>query len=260
MSREITTAIFSEEAIGNSLSAVNTNYQALEYWTKEISLSCVNYFDPLVNFYLFYGDFWKKTITYSYAISAPQRLNSFRTVVENNSATWVKPISFYYPIIRQYNVSTLNENLSTAFLWFKSKYPMFVSTSTAPRYAESTNAYLYCLFSEEVQKVNDNLVQSDLTPCTTEDRNATVGCHVIYLNNVDCYGSPVCPQFSWQSGGPTCQKIFRAICSFENNLKVINRGIVVNVDNQFRDRYERTEIYCLKLTVRNCDWIWEGTL
>lgn len=260
MSYELTNAIFSEEAIGNSLSAVNANYKALEFWTNNVSFSCFQYFDPLLSFYLFYGDFWKSTITWSYSISAPQRLDSFRTVVESNSASWVKPISFYYPIIRQYNVSTLNQNLSTAFLWFKSKYPIFIGMNPVPKYAENTTAYLYCLFSDEVVKVNDNLVRAEKTNCITQDRSATANCHIIYLNNVTCYGSPVCPQHSSRDGSVSCQRVFTAICTFENNLKNIDRGIIANINNYFKDRYEHNQIYCLKMVVKNCDWVWEGTL
>jgi len=255
------TDIKNVDYIGNSLSAINTNYKVLEYWTNNIILSSNNYFQPLLTFYTYFGDFWKSTINYAFSINAPARLSSFRTTVETNSAFWVKPISFFYPTVRPYNVGTLNANLDTSLNWFKTKFPVLSGVSTnKPRYAENTRAFLYCLFYNETVSVNETPTVIASRNCSTQDRSAIVDCYIIYLNNVACYSTWICPSYSWRGGGPTCKRTFSISCNYENNQKSIVRSGIANINNYFKDRSEYDHIYCLQLIVKNCDWTLEKIL
>ena len=265
--------------IGDSLSSVNLNYKVLETWTNNITFSSVNLYNPLLNFYNFYGDFWKSTINYATSINAVNRLNSFATNVETNSAKWIKPVTFFYPTIKIYNSSTLNVDLNQAFTWFKSVYPVLTTSTAKPNFAENTKAFLYCMFYEESVKINQNRTITGTTEygsatrnCTTSNRSGVVGCYVIWRNNVQCYSTDVCPMFNYvegrgayttlfgrftRGGNVTCQRTFTASCSYENGAKSINRSLILNVNNYFKDRSEYDRVYCLQLTVKNCDWVLE---
>ena len=250
------------ETIGNSLSTVNSNYKNLELWTNNIIFSSVNYFKPLLNFYLFYGDFWKQTINYAYSLDAPRRLSAFQTTVETNSATWIKPITFTYPTIQLFNPATLNSNLNTALTWFRTNFPVLPQQSNArPFYAENTRAFLYCIFYEEIVRINASPTLTRTRNCRTENRTAIANCHVIWQDNVSCYGARVCPQYSWRAGrAPTCRRAYTANCSYENGQRAIDRSLIVNINNFFRDRFEHQKIYCLQLRVQNCQWVIEKIL
>lgn len=254
------TTINANEAIGNSLSATNANYSTLEFWTNNIMASSVQYFSPLLNFYLFYGDFWKTTINYAYSLNAPQRLSSFQTNVETNSAKWITPITFFYPTIPLFSASTLNTQLNTAVDWFRNRFPIFIGTNPRPQYAENTTAYLYCMFYREQLKVNQNVVEQQSRPCRTENRTAVANCHVIWQNNVTCYGRSVCLPHNSTPTRPTCRRNYTANCSYENGSQSISRFARANINNLFNDRFEHERIYCLVLKVKNCQWSWENTL
>lgn len=253
------TTISQDDFIGNSLSSVNLNYNVLEYWTNNISFSSNNLYKPLLNFYNFYGDFWKDTINYANSINATSRLSSFQTNVETNSAKWIKPLTFFYPFINQYSANSLNSNLNQAVSWFKLQYPVLSNTNTKPNFAENTRAFLYCLFFEESVEINEKptITGGNATKnCRTQDKSGVVTCVVVWLNNVSCYSSWICPNYN----GRRCNSTFTANCSYENGQKTINRSIIANFDNYFKDRSEHDHVYCLQLVVKNCDWVLEKIL
>lgn len=262
MNYEFTT-ITQNDFIGNSLSAVNLNYKTLEYWTNNITFSSNRLYKPLLNFYNFYGDFWKDAINYADSINAITRLSSFQTNVETNSAKWIKPITFYYPFINQYNPSTLNTNLNQAVSWFRLQYPVLSNANTKPNFAENTRAFLYCLFFEEAVEINEQRTVTGNTEfgsatrnCRTQNRSGVVTCIVVWLNNVSCYSSWICPNYN----GRSCLSTFTASCAYENGNQAINRSLIANFDNYFKDRSEHDHVYCLQLIVKNCDWTLEKIL
>jgi hypothetical protein len=258
MNYEFTT-ITQNDFIGNSLSSVNLNYKTLEYWTNNITFSSNKLYDPLLNFYNFYGDFWKNAINYADSINAITRLSSFQTNVETNSAKWIKPITFFYPFINQYNTNTLNSNLNQAVSWFRLQYPVLSNTNTKPNFAENTRAFLYCLFFEETVKINEKptITGGNATKnCRTANKSGVVTCYVVWNNNVRCYSTDICPNYN----GRACNSTFTASCLYENGTKSVDRSIIANLDNYFKDRSEHDHIYCLQLVVKNCDWTLESIL
>lgn len=255
MNYEFTT-ISQDDFIGNSLSAVNLNYKKLEYWTNNISFSSNNLYKPLLNFYNFYGNFWKNAINYANSINAIARLSSFQTSVETNSAKWIKPITFFYPFINQYNTNTLNSNLNQAVSWFRLQYPVLPNANTKPNFVENTRAFLYCLFFEEAVEINERPTITSTRNCRTQNKSGVVSCIVVWLNNVSCYSSWICPNYN----GRTCNSTFTANCKYENNTQNVNRSIVANFNNYFKDRSEHEHVYCLQLVVKDCDWVLEKIL
>jgi hypothetical protein len=253
------TTIAQNDFIGNSLSSVNLNYKTLEYWTNNISFSSNRLYKPLLNFYNFYGNFWKDAINYANSINAITRLSSFQTNVETNSAKWIKPITFFYPFINQYNANTLNTNLNQAVSWFRTQYPVLPNANTKPNFAENTRAFLYCLLFEEAVQINEDVTQTGgnaTKNCRTQNRSGVVTCVVVWLDNVTCYSSRICPNYN----GTRCQSTFTANCLYENNTQAVNRSIVANFNNYFKDRSEHDHVYCLQLIVKNCDWVLEKIL
>lgn len=250
------TSISQDDFIGNSLSAVNLNYKKLEYWTNNITFSSNNLYNPVLNFYNFYGEFWKKTINYANSINAVARLSSFQTNVETNSAKWIKPITFFYPFVNQYNTNTLNSNLNQAASWFRLQYPVLPNANAKPNFAENTRAFLYCLFFEEVVEINEKQTIKATRNCKTQNKSGVVNCVVIWLNNVSCYGRWICPNYN----GTRCGSVFTANCLYENNTNKIDRSIIANIDNYFKDRSEYDHVYCLQFVVKNCNWTLEKIL
>lgn len=241
--------ILSSDFIGNSLSSTNTTYNNLELWTNNITFSAINYFQPLVNFYTFYRDFWKSSIGYATTLDAPRRLSSFRTTVQENSAKWVKPITIFYPNLVEYDTSTINGFIDDATNWFINKYPIFNINSNVPNFVENTNAIVYFIAYNLETKAQSVVTTPKPVNCSTDDRSAQLGCQIVFRNNITCYGRPVCPRFNG-----TYYSQFTISCRYENNLKTITRGGEFTIDREFIDRSENNSLGAIVLQVKNCEW------
>ena len=261
------TNLTSQDYIGNSLSSVNINYSNLSNWTNTIQFSSDRFFEPLRQFYLFYGDFWKDTVSYAYSIDGPKRLTSFNTHVAENSAKWINPIVFYYPEILKYDQSTIDYTISIASNWFYENYPVLNNQIAVvgapeplPNFVENTVAYLYIIFyDEQINKIKSNTTLISGINCQTNDTAATVNCWVTFVDDIGCYGDRhACGRFSRtpisSPTSPSCQRIFDMNCKYENNLQSITRSGILNVDSQFSDRSENENIMCLVFEVKNCEW------
>jgi hypothetical protein len=247
----------STQFIGNSLSSINISYKSLEFWTNNINFSTTNYFEPLVNFYLYYGDFWKQTINYAISIDAPARLSSFKTNVQSNSSQWLKSITYFYPEVFRYDALTINNYITSAINWFTNKFPIFNPNiqvfplpQNSPNFVEGTKATLHFLSYDINVKVDQNVTHTNSTVCSTQDRSGTAYCNIVWNNNVSCYGSGnICPRYNG-----TYAKTFTVICNYENNLKSVTRNGIVNIDREFIDRSERPDLGTIVLQVKNCEW------
>ena len=244
--------------IGNTLSSININYSNMEYWTNSILLSSKKYYEPLVNFYLFYGEFWKDSIDFAYSIDAPNRLTSFYTGVEVNSALWVDPMVFFYPQIlpeSQKNETTI----TTIQNWVNQKFPVTTANQSKPNYLENTTAVIYVMFYSELLRVpQENVVIKQNVPCSTNDVSVTVTCRSTWGGaHVTCGASGnVCATIS-----PTiCTNTKTANCLFENNQQSITRSGTANINIFFNDRSETNDFYAVKLIVNNCAWQFEKLL
>ena len=174
----------STDFIGNTLSSMNVNYSNLEYWTSSILTSSQNFYDPLVNFYLFYGDFWKDSINFAYSIDAPNRLSSFYTNVETNSSVWVDPLVFFYPQINLSTTQNKQNSITNVVSWMNEKFPVLTNNTNKPNYLENTIAIVYVMFYTEVTRVPQEtvIIQQDV-PCSTNDISVTVTCRQRFTGN-----------------------------------------------------------------------------
>lgn len=243
--------------IGNDLSIINENYNELDLWTTNISISSEKFYEPLKNFYLFYEDFWKDSINYSYSINAISRLTSFQTNVLENSAKWIQPLVFYYPAITKYEDSNLTNLQDNALEWMTQTYP--VVNNDVTNFVENTIAYLYCILYEEDEKINTNIKKIESTNCSTNDTSTSVSCWVQWNSDIACYDNKnACNGTNKTKAAyplnPNCYKNFTVNCLYENNLKNITRYGIANINSYFLDRYERENILCMILTVKNCNW------
>jgi (2Fe-2S) ferredoxin len=245
----------STDYIGNSLSSINTNFNELEYWTNNILLSSNIYYQPLVKFYGYYGDFWKSSINFANSINAAERLTSFSTTVETNSAKFIKPIVIIYPDVFEYNDITFESNKNIVMNWFKTKYPVENKINKIANFVENSVAYVYMMFYNEVIKINNtienNRVQVKVpVTCTTKDVSVTVQCSVSYSGNVSCgTSSNVCGAIAG-----SCQNTKTANCSYTNGAKTEIRTGIANIDQYFKDRSENDKLYILVMKVKGCEW------
>jgi hypothetical protein len=243
--------------IGNDLSIINENYNELDLWTTNISISSEKFYEPLKNFYLFYDDFWKDSINYSYSINAISRLTSFQTNVLENSAKWIQPLVFYYPAITKYEDSNLTNLQDNALEWMTQTYP--VVNNDVTNFVENTIAYLYCILYEEDEKINTNNKIIESTNCSTNDTSTSVSCWVQWNSDIACYDNKnACNGTNKTKAAyplnPNCHKNFTVNCLYENYKKNITRYGIANINSYFLDRYERENILCMILTVKNCNW------
>ena len=274
---EIKNIILPNDCIGNSLSTMNLNFDTLENWTNSILLSSKVLFQPLVDFYNSYGDFWKSSINFSIAINAIDRLTEFNTQVTTNSAKFIKPIVIIYPDIFEYNAIYLDNYKNTVSSWFKTNYPVVDSNNSETLFVENTVAFVYMMFYSEVVKVNNTLagnnrLDGNNTPplgksitCSTRDVSTVVNCKQTYRGNVDCgianskkgYSAEnICDKVSPK----TCTNTKTVGCFMEGGGKSSVRTGNINVDQYFKDRSEYEQMDILKMVVKNCEWVLDGVV
>lgn len=267
---EIKNIILPNDCIGNSLSTMNLNFDTLENWTNSILLSSKVLFQPLVDFYNFYGDFWKSSINFSIDINAIDRLTEFNTQVTTNSAKFIKPIVIIYPDIFEYNAILIDNYKNTVSSWFKTNYPVVDSNNSETLFVENTVAFVYMMFYSEVVKVNNTLAGNNritlgkAITCSTNDVSTTISCRVTYKPSggaVSCVDyepqimSDVC-----RGNSTSCTETKTAQCFMENGKKSSVRTGNLNVDQYFKDRSEYEKMYILKMVVKNCEWVLDGVV
>ena len=244
------------DCIGNSLSTININFNELEYWTNNILLSSDRYYKPLVDFYDFYSNFWKSSINFAKSINAAERLTSFSTTVETNSAKFIKPIVIIYPEVLQ-NTQTYTNVVTT---WFKQKYPVKDTNTLKTNFVENSVAYVYIMFYDEFVRINktgDNKEKkTESVGCVTNDVSVTVTCYVTYNGTVSCGSSgDVCGAIAG-----ACADTKKATCSYAGGSKTETRTGRLNIDQYFKDRSENDNMYTLVMKVKDCEWVLQNLL
>jgi hypothetical protein len=243
--------------IGNSLTAININYNDLNISTNNILFSSYRYFEPLVNFYNFYGDFWKNTINYAYSINAKNRLLSFYTNVLTNSANWINPIVLIYPEIKEKNNINFSNLISELTLWINSEYNVLNDSIYSTNFVENTKAYIYVMLYEENLKINSDVYLEDPANCQTNNVSVTITCKQNYTGQVSCNGQPnVCGAIS----GTICSNTKTGTCDYENNEKQITRKAIGNLNFYQKDRSENESLFLVQMKVDDCKWIYEKTI
>jgi len=248
------------DCIGNSLSSININFNELEYWTNNILLSSDRYYKPLVDFYDFYSNFWKSSINFANSINAAERLTSFSTTVETNSAKFIKPIVIIYPNVFQFNSNNIETHIDTVTTWFNQKYPVKNTNTSKTNFVENSLAYVYIMFYNEEVKINqtgNNILKKTKTVgCVTNDVSVTITCSVTYNGTVTCGRSGnVCGAIAG-----SCAQTKNATCSYTGGSKTETRTGTANIDQYFKDRSENDNIYTLVMKVEDCEWVLQKQL
>lgn len=264
---DINNILLPDDYIGNSLSSMNISYDKLESWTNNIILSSERRFQPLVDFYDYYRDFWKSSVNFSIAINAIDRLTDLNTLITTNSAKFVKPITIIYPDLFEYNNITYENHKNTVIDWFKTKYP--VSTNSNVFFPEKSIAYVYMMFYNEQVKVNKTLADNNRTiiqsvsTCTTNNVATTISCLITYKSAngklISCVDYE--PQISsnvCKSNSQPCTNNISVTCAYDNNSHAETRIGRLNIDEYFKDRSENDKTYIIKMIVENCEWIFDG--
>jgi hypothetical protein len=250
---ETKSKILSGDYIGNSLSSMNFNFSILETWTNNILLSSEKYYRPLVNFYDSYGDFWKSSINFAKSINAAERLTSFSTTVETNSAKFIKPIVIFYPNIFKFDNTTFESNKTTVISWFKEKYP--VNNNSTVNFVENSVAFIYMMFYKIEPKISGTFNQYETIPCSTNNVSITITCRHSYSGDVSCgYKKTEQDNICGQIDGRTCDLTNTVTCLYENNKQTKTRTGTLNVDHYFDDRSEYDDLYTIVMRVENCEW------
>jgi hypothetical protein len=259
---ETKSKILSGDYIGNSLSSMNFNFSVLETWTNNILLSSEKYYEPLMNFYKSYGEFWKSSINFSKKINAIERLSNFSTNVETNSAKYIKPIVIIYPNVILFNNANIVKYKNDAIDWFKEKYPVKDEKNLKTNFVENSVAFVYLMFYQEELKLNTEFKTVDTTLCQTNDVGITAKCQHNLSGDVSCgkkkiVEDNVCQRYPTVS----CDLTFPVRCGYDANwAKSITRGGSLTVDRYFNDRSEIDRIIVYMLKVENCEWVYKSTI
>jgi hypothetical protein len=257
------TLLTSSDSIGDTLSAINQNYNNLENWITNIQLSADNFWKPFAEFYKGFTIELKPNIKKSN--DSLDKWKSVSSTVETNSAKWIEPLIFYYPyIINTNEQTTINVNgvvsttitqskLTEITRWLNINFPVIENNIIS--YVENQELVLH-LFLKTVRVDFDRYQVSDSTICSTSDTIASGPCTIRLSGNVSG-----CNKSSYNCGGShTCTISQRVGCTFPNGAKNNSRSITANLNYSFNDEHEQEDILRLSFTVSNCSWVYKSKL
>jgi hypothetical protein len=212
-----------QDTIGNSLSSININYSNLELDTFIIQASADKYWTPMLEYYLNFNKFLKETTSICQRNSAI--LINTATLVENNSAGWIKPITIFYPSLfpSSYPADSIVESISA---WLESYFPVinpttFVidettgNTITIPpkktNYVENQMAIVYAHTWKYGTSISENQFILDHTLCTTANKTICTQCTDRYYGYVYCSNG----DFNCTGQSFSCQKCGTLNCFYK---------------------------------------------
>lgn len=220
-----TILIDKNETIGDSLSSINLNFLNLEKETLSISYSAQNYWNKVYEYYVTFGSYIKEITTLYQNVSA--QLSNNATLVERNSAAWIKPITIFYPSI--FDTQKTNTEIQDILLkWVKNNFPVFPTDQVLytnlntgnvefiknknPAYVENQKLIVYTYTWFSTPEVLDIQNLSDYTTCSTQDAEAYLECSSRW------YGGTYCGTNTWVPCDSqtefVCYKPFKLSCNF----------------------------------------------
>jgi hypothetical protein len=241
------TKILTSETIGDSLFAINQNYQNLDEWLTSIQLSAQNFWIPLRDYYRTVSEALKEKTTLAEQLSSSW--NSLTTTIETNSAKWLEPLIVFYPNIESSAVIDKNK-IST---WLNNNYIVYNSTvaNSIPTYIENQKAYVYIMKKEASVPVNSVPLLSNSLNCTVNNVTVCTSCVTTYTGNVQCTNG----DFNCAGNTSSCTECGTALCYYDqtgtpNYSPVIQAYLNIN----FNEVHEDSNITCLKYEVKDCEW------
>lgn len=247
------------EFIGDSLSAININFDVIDNTLKQINFNTDKFLIPYRNF--FKENHEKlKFIEYVF-YDKKSNWESMVSFVTTNSAKWIKPVVFIDPNVYRFPDSNLQTTIDKVVNNFKTFFPVFKDRSgTIPNYIENQKAIVYYYVNQitNTTKIED-VVNSDFANCVSQGAKSvvlncqnTVNGTKTFCNGVEttCLGC----------GGTPCQQQVSVTCLYpETKSTTTNRYIQAIIRSNFEDIAER-EIKTIFLTMKNCEWVIERVL
>jgi hypothetical protein len=260
--------ITATDSIGDTLSAMNDNYNKLQGWFDSISLSANNYWKPLVDFYKNFSPRLLSNINLGFQ-KLPDWINT-STTVEQNSSKWIEPLIMYYPFVL--TINQLN-NISREYVnitnWLNSKFPVLnIGCPNGICYVENSQCIVQVMkqtssfYENSVGGLSRGTLEnlrsspSDSTICTTSDTTASTGCSQCYSGSVGCGKSG-----TFGCGGCTSCSVTREVpCNFpETGTKIRINTITANIFYNYTDDY-LDDFLRLNYKVLNCRWVLIGDI
>jgi hypothetical protein len=250
------------ETIGDSLSAINQNYNNLSNWIADIQNLYDNTFLPLYTFYIKYSTRMDRALSLIQNVSADWR--SFQTTVQTNSSKWIQPLSIWYPniILSPFNDSSL----STVGNWLSRTFPI-KNADNSVNYVEGQEFIVNCHTYRSEQKVNVLYNLIDWTACRTSNSRIYAYCADLWnAQTIVCsQGSHNCA-FSRNcntSGASNCYYLTPYYNFYTDRNPIGNTPtgaligygkIEATVSAKYSDRFENTFIKSISFRVVDCNW------
>jgi hypothetical protein len=149
---QIVFPILNTESIGDSLSSINYNFNALDVYTCNFEYSANNVWNNIFNEFAANSSNWTNAINEFKANSGCW--NQTYTTVSNLSSAWLKPISLIYPFPFESSTNIISEVSN----WINETLPVFSGTC----YNFIVGQELY-IFTPLYQYINQILSQTKTT-------------------------------------------------------------------------------------------------
>ena len=202
--------IQSTSSIGDSLSSINLNYETLDLLTKEISQRANDYLTPVVNYYKDFKKTLKEITTISQTYSSI--LFNACTIVETNSAGWLKPITIFFPSIFNIDISK-NDIVNSLQTWASNYFPEITLKDgmSINNYVENQKLIVYAHRWEYGTYINENQLLTDYTLCQTASKAITINCKNFYTGFVYCSNG----NFNCVGSSSSCTQSKNVKCSYD---------------------------------------------
>lgn len=243
------------EAIGNSLSSINNNYENLDMWISQIQLSAINLWSPVRDFYKNKNVEFKANVTNSSANK--NKWDDLTNIVQINSAKWIEPLVLFYPNVIETNQITENNTISVDGYnkitnWFNTYFPV-ISTSPLPLYVQNQKAYVYVLKREygvKTQRVDT--LQAPFN-CKTAAVNVCLQCKNTYQGYIHCSNG----DFNCDGQSVTCQQCSLHPCWYDQTgYEDYTTYMQAFLNISYQDTREQTNITCINYEVQGCNWVY----
>jgi hypothetical protein len=240
------------DSIGDSLSAVNQNYNALDQLVSNIQFSAINYWIPMANYYEERKDFWKQQ-----AKDVAKNIDNWRvgsTVFETNSSRWITPMVAWYPCLLEYEAIQKTPSLPIESFknWLNSNYPVLASKNI-PNYLDGQRCIVYAISYSQDTPTIQKYDLFDTTTCRTKDQTACASCSKSYRGRASCDNGDF--DCNGTNNGKVCQSMK---CYFigENGKQTPTKTMSIHaaIEIDYENKYEATDLVVAVFVVKNCEW------
>jgi hypothetical protein len=277
------TQILPSDTIGNSLSSINNNYLTLEKETLNLKLTADNVWSFMQQYYIEYGPIIKDAIN-TVGVIAPN-LSQATTLVETNSAGWLKPITIFYPTIfpSSYDNQTIVDTVSA---WIQQYFPVIpeptyvtnpitggidIIIASKPTYVENQKMIVYTHTWNINSNISATTVLTDATTCSSKSQLICATCKICYFGGtycnfntwVDCGGNCTdcskCEELKCYYTAPAFTPLY-SVGTSTDFISYAKGQISAAINIQYQDVGELQTINSFVFSVKDCNWILEKSL